>query len=90
VTAGVGTPALQLAALLSALTRVIEIEAKRAGEDREQGIRRLAESDPGPEIVLRTSCGESPRMIAEPRVIRVGDKEYGSLEEMPPAGGAPP
>lgn len=74
----------QATALLSAVTRIIEIEVKRANEDRQQIIRRLAESDPGPEIVLRSSGGESPRTVAETRVIRIGDKEYGSLDEVPP------
>ena len=72
------------AALLPACTRLIEIEAKRANEDQQQTIRRLAESDPGPEIVLRTSGGEVPTTIAETRVIRIGGKEYHSLEEVPP------
>jgi len=70
--------------LLSALTRIIEIEAKRANEGKQQAIRRLAELDPGPEIVLKTSAGEPTRITAETRVIRVGDKEYHSLEEVPP------
>jgi hypothetical protein len=70
------------AALLPACTRLIEIEAKGANGDKQQTLRRLAESDP--EIVLRTSGGEVPTTIAETRVIRIGDKEYHSLEEVPP------
>jgi len=74
----------QASMLLSALTRLIEIEAKRTGEDRQRTIARLAESDPGPEIVLRTSGGQPQTTVTETRVIRIGDKEYGSLEEVPP------
>lgn len=74
----------QAAALLSALSRLIEIEARQAHEDKQQVVSRLARSQPGPEIVLRTSGGEAPRMLAETRIIRIGGKEYGSLEEVPP------
>ena len=73
----------QAAPLLSACTRLIEIEARRANEDRPQTIRRLAQSSPGPEIVLRTTGGESPTTIAQTRV-RIGGTEYRSLEEVPP------
>lgn len=70
--------------LLSAVARMVEAESKRASEDRQQTVRRLAEADPGPEIVLRTSMGEPTTITAESRVIRIGDKEYHSLEEVPP------
>jgi len=72
------------AALLSACTRLIEMEARRANEDKSRTIRRLEESEPGPEIVLKTSGGEVPRITAESRIIHIGDKEYHSLEEVPP------
>ncbi len=47
----------QAAALLSAVTRIVEIESGRAGEDKQATLRRLAQEDPGPEITLRTSAG---------------------------------
>jgi hypothetical protein len=74
----------QAAELLSAFTRVLEVESNRAHESKPEAARRLAESDPGPEIVLRTSRGEPRRSAAETRVYRIGGKEYHSLEEMPP------
>jgi len=75
---------VEAAALLSALTRIIELEAQRAKEDKEQTIRRLAEASPGPEIVLRTRGGEVPTTTIESTTLRIGDKEYHSLEEVPP------
>ena len=74
----------QAAELLSAFTRVLEVESSRARESKRETARRLAESDPGPEILLRTSGGEPRRSAAETRVYRIGGKEYHSLEEMPP------
>jgi len=74
----------QATALLSAHSRLIELECERTGEDKSQTIRRLAESDPGPEIVLKTSGDQPRRTSMETRTFRVGDKEYHSLEEMPP------
>ncbi|UCH36229.1 MAG: hypothetical protein JSV65_07715 [Armatimonadota bacterium] len=74
----------QATALLSGVTRMIEVEAQRENLDRQQAIKRLAESDPGPEIVLKTSGGEGSRTVTESQVFRVGDKEYHSLDEMPP------
>jgi hypothetical protein len=74
----------EAANLLPALTRIIDMEAQRANEDRQQAVRRLAQSDPGPEIVLRISPGEPTRITAESRVIRINGKEYHSLEEVPP------
>jgi hypothetical protein len=74
----------QAAGLLGACTRLIEIEAKRASASNDETIRRLAQTDPGPEITLTFSGDESPRVLAQTRVIRVGDKEYGSLEDLPP------
>jgi hypothetical protein len=73
----------QAAELLSALTRVIEVESKGRGEPREQTVRRLADTDPGPEVVLRTVGGPVRRTTAESTVIRIGGEEYHSLEEVP-------
>ena len=74
----------QATALLGACTKLIEIEAKRENAGKEETIRRLAQSQPGPEITLTVSGDETPRVVARTQVIRVGDKEYGSLEELPP------
>jgi hypothetical protein len=74
----------QAAALLSALTRIIEVESGRAGEDRNATVSRLADAEPGPQVTLRTSGGQVPTTRTTSRVIRVGDKEYHSLDEVPP------
>jgi hypothetical protein len=74
----------QAATLLSALTRVIEVEGRRTGEDREVTVRRLAGVEPGPKITLRTSGGPAPTTRMSSQVIRIGDKEYHSLDEVPP------
>jgi hypothetical protein len=74
----------QASALLPALTRLIEMEGKGAAEDRQQTMGRLAQSDPGPEIRLTTSGGPIAKTMTEATVIRIGDKEYGSLDEVPP------
>jgi hypothetical protein len=74
----------QAAALLSAFSRIIELDAQHASEDKQQALRRLAQSEPGPEVVLRTSGGARPTTVTETRRIRIGDQEYGSLEEVPP------
>lgn len=71
-------------ALLSALTRLVEIEMERTKETREQVIRRLAEADSGPEVVMRSSAGEPTRISTESQVIRIGDQEYHSLDDVPP------
>ena len=73
----------QATSLLSAIARMIEVEGKSANEDRQQTLQRLAQMDPGPEITLTTSAGEPTRITAETRVIRIGDKEYHSMEEVP-------
>jgi hypothetical protein len=72
------------AELLTAFTRTIEVESERKGETKEQTARRLADMDPGPEVVLRTSGGPARRTVAESTVIRIGGEEYHSLEEVPP------
>jgi hypothetical protein len=74
----------QATELLSALTRVIEVESQGRSEPREQTVRRLADTDPGPEVVLRTVGGPVRRTVAESTVIRIGGEEYHSLEEVPP------
>lgn len=71
------------APLLSAITRLIEIEGKREEEHKEQTISRLAGADPGPEIELRTSSGQLPPTISEKSVIRINGQEYHSLDEVP-------
>jgi len=73
----------QATELLSALTRVIEVESQGRTESREQTVRRLADTDPGPEVVLRTVGGPVRRTTAESTVIRIGGEEYHSLEEVP-------
>jgi hypothetical protein len=74
----------QATALLSAVTRMIEVSAARAGEDKRLTMRRLAESEPGPEIVLRSSRGPAPTVVTETKVRRIGDSEFRSLDELPP------
>jgi hypothetical protein len=73
----------QAMSLLSALNRVIELEAQRTREDKRQTLKRLAEQDPGPEVVLKTTIGGPPKMPGGGRVIQTGDKVYHSLEELP-------
>ena len=70
--------------LLSALTRLVEIEMERTKETREQVIRRLAEADSGPEVMVRQTGGQPTRIDMESHVIRIGDQEYHSLDEVPP------
>lgn len=69
--------------LLSALARLVALEAERAREDREQTIRRLAAADPGPEIVLKTTSGP-PGQTSGVTHVSLGRREYRALEEMPP------
>ena len=71
-------------ALLSALTRLVEIEMERTKETREQVIHRLAEADSGPQVAMRYSGGGPTRVNMESHVIRIGDQEYHSLDEVPP------
>jgi len=83
----------EAASLLSAISRIVEIEARQSGESKEQAVRRLAASQPGPEIALRRSGGRVVKggfpttvseTVSETQIIRVGGKEYGSLEDVPP------
>jgi len=83
----------EAANLLAAISRIVEMAAREANESTEQAIRRLAESQPGPEITLRRAGGRVveggfpttvSETVSETHVIRVGDKEYRSLEEVPP------
>jgi len=74
----------QASALLPAATRIIELESQQAYEDKHQTVRRLAASDPGPEINLRTSGGPISHTSIQSTVIHAGGKEYHSLEELPP------
>jgi len=74
----------QASMLLSALTRLVEMECKRTGEDRQRVLSRLALSDPGPEIRVTVSGGPISKTVTETTVIRIGDKEYRSLDEVPP------
>jgi len=60
------------AALLAAFSSMLDLEAERAHENKEQAVRRLAETDPSPTIRL------------SPPQVRVTRREYRSLEEMPP------
>ena len=74
----------QAASLLSAVTRMVEVSASRTGEDKRAAMRRLAESEPGPEIVLRSSGRPTPTVVKETKVRRLGDSEFRSLDELPP------
>jgi len=78
----------QASSLLSAVTRILELEANRSNEGKEQAARHLAASDPGPEISLRTSSAHVPttvsRTVHNKTVVRVGDEEYQSLGDAPP------
>jgi len=71
-------------ALLSALTRLVELEMERTKETREQVIRRLAAADSGPQVAMRYSGGQPTRISTESQVIRIGDQEYHSLDDVPP------
>jgi hypothetical protein len=78
--------------LLSAVSRMVEVEARRAGVDKQEAMRRLAQGEASPELTLRSSGGDlcagglasASHTFSEQTVIRVGDKEYRSLEEVPP------
>jgi len=74
--------------LFSAVTRILDLEADRSNERKEQVARRLAASDPGPEISLRTSRAHMPTTVSRTAqnntVVRVGDEEYHSLDNAPP------
>jgi len=74
----------QAAELLSAVTRMLEIEGKRAGESKRETVRRLADMDAGPEMVLRTAGDEPRSTVVESQVFQIDGKRYHSLEEMPP------
>lgn len=83
----------EAASLLSAISRIVEIEARQSSESKEQAVRRLAASQPGPEIALRRSGGRVVKggfpttvseTVSETQIIRVGDKEYHSLDQVPP------
>ena len=77
--------------LLAAITRLIDIEAGHHDEPREAVVRRLADGVPGPELSISSSDertdsgfpGSFSRTVSQTHVIRVGDKEYRSLEELP-------
>ncbi|MCJ7751733.1 MAG: hypothetical protein MUQ65_11675 [Armatimonadetes bacterium] len=83
----------EAASLLSAISRIVEIEARQSGESKEQAVRRLAALRPGPEIALRRSARRVVKggfaatvseTVSETQHIRVGGKEYHSLEDVPP------
>ncbi len=74
----------QASALLSACSRLIEIEAKRAGETKERTIRRLAETDSGLKMNFRNAGLGPIQTSVQTTVVRVGDNEYHSLDEVPP------
>lgn len=77
--------------LLAAITRLIDIEAGHHGEPRETVVKRLSDGVPGPELSISSSDertdggfpGSFSRTVSQTHVIRVGDKEYHSLEEVP-------
>jgi hypothetical protein len=78
--------------LLPAVTRIVEVEAQRAGVDKREAVRRLAHGETSPELTLGSSGGDvsagglasASHTFTEQTVVRVGDKEYRSLEEVPP------
>jgi hypothetical protein len=72
------------AALLGACTKLIETEAKRANATKDETIKRLAELPAGPEVTITVSGDDTLRVVTRTEVIRVGGKEYGSVEELPP------
>jgi len=76
----------EAAMLLPAISRLIADEVDRHGGSREEAVRRLAEGASGGEITMRTSDGRSPTFttITEKRVIMLGNKEFESLNELPP------
>jgi|WetSurMetagenome_2_1015567.scaffolds.fasta_scaffold112652_4 hypothetical protein len=75
----------EAAALLAAVTRLVEVETERTKESKEQILQRLAEAAPGPEITLNFGGeGNISKIRAESKTYRVGDRVYHSLEEMPP------
>lgn len=82
----------EAANLLPAVSRIAEVEAQRAGVDKREAMRRLAHGETSPELTLRSSGADLSagglasvsHTVSEQTVIRVGDKEYHSLEEVPP------
>lgn len=71
--------------LLPAISRLIEVEAERTKESKDQILHRLAEDAPGPEISLHLGGkGNISKIVAESKTFRVNGQEYHSLEEMPP------
>jgi len=84
--------------LFSAVTRLIEAEEKQSGEQREEVVRRLVARAPAPTLQIRTSRSEitsgslmgsdfslgASETTSERTVIRIGNEEYHSLEEVPP------
>ncbi len=82
----------EAANLLSAVSRIAEVEAKRASVDKREAMRRLAQGEISPELTLRSSGGDLSagglasvsHTFSEQTTVRVGDKEYHSLEEVPP------
>jgi hypothetical protein len=73
------------ATLLSAISHLVEAEGRQRGEDKEQTLRRLAEAAPGPEITLNFGGeGNLAKILAESKTYRINNREYHSLEEMPP------
>jgi hypothetical protein len=75
------------AALLPAITKMIEMESQRRGETKETALRRLAATVPGPEITFRTSGGGSSPFtsttITEKHVYKLNGRET-ALEDLPP------
>lgn len=71
--------------LLVGLRELIDEEAARAHEDRQQTARRLAESGVLPSV-LSGGLGLGPfkTQFVTSTVFRVGGKEYQSLDELPP------
>jgi hypothetical protein len=87
----------EAAGLLSAITRLIEIESKQSGEGREDTIRRLVAGTPSPKLQMQTSQteiasgsllgsefhGGGSETTSQQTVIRIGDQEYHSLDGVP-------
>jgi hypothetical protein len=77
--------------LLSAVVRIAEVEARRASVDKREAMRRLAHGEANPELTLRSSGGDVSagglasvsHTFSEQTVVRIGDEEYHSLDEVP-------
>jgi len=73
----------QSAALLPAVTRLLETEAERTGEDRRTVAQRMADSEHLPPLTFTSNLGR-PTVVRETRITTSEGKTYHSLAELPP------